>query len=43
MNQWNLFAEFKTYKKLKSIVNDVDLSLSAVGLDTKTELSRKKE
>ena len=43
MNQWDLFAELKTYKKLKLTVNDVDLSLSAVGLDTKTELSRKKE
>ena len=43
MNQWNLFAELKTYKKLKLIVNDVDLSLSTVSFDTETELRRKRE
>lgn len=40
MNELNWFAELKTCKKLKLIGNDViDLSLPAVVLDTKNELS----
>ena len=40
MNELNWFAELKTCKKLKSIGNDViDLSLSALVLDTKNEFS----